>query len=78
MAEDSPQDAKKTLDYLVERIDLYLSIEVEVLMKFTFDGADKLGAEGGTLAKLLAADFSPETWVPSKAQYELGSFVIKL
>ncbi len=24
-----------------------------------------------TLAKLLAADFIPETWVPSKAQYEL-------
>jgi hypothetical protein len=48
MATDSPQDAKKTLDYLVERIDLYPNGEVKVLMKFTFDGADKLGAEGGT------------------------------
>ncbi len=48
MAEDSPQDARKALDYLVERIDLHPDGEVKVLLRFTLVGADKPGAEGGT------------------------------
>jgi len=42
------EDSKKTLDYLVEKIDLYPDGEVKVLLKFSFDGVDKAGAGSGT------------------------------